>query len=121
MIGCLWINVGWFYTQAFMKDLAQLNINPANIYPKATDHIPEQIQMVRQLEKNGFTYKTSDGIYFDTSKLSQYGRLSGQKSEEKKAGARVEMGEKRNTTDFALWKVSPSTGSGHQPHERLME
>ncbi|HAU66704.1 TPA: cysteine--tRNA ligase [Candidatus Uhrbacteria bacterium] len=103
--------IALFYTQAFMKDLAQLNIKPANIYPKATDHIPEQIQMVRQLEKNGFTYKTSDGIYFDTSKLSQYGRLSGQKSEEKKAGARVEMGEKRNTTDFALWKFSPQNSS----------
>ncbi|MEK7620232.1 MAG: cysteine--tRNA ligase [Patescibacteria group bacterium] len=115
-----------FYTSAFKKDLEALNIKPANIYPKATDHIAEQIEMIEALEKNGYTYKTSDGIYFDTSKLAEYGRLSGQKSEEKKAGARVEMGEKRNATDFALWKFSPSTvrqahGSGHQPHERLME
>ncbi|MBI2473367.1 cysteine--tRNA ligase [Candidatus Uhrbacteria bacterium] len=103
--------IALFYTQAFMEDLQQLNIKPAHLYPKATDHIPEQIQMVRRLEKNGFTYKTSDGIYFDTSKLQQYGRLSGQKSEEKKAGARVEMGEKRNATDFALWKFSPQNSS----------
>ena len=110
-----------FYTSAFKKDLETLNIKPANMYPKATDHIAEQIEMIETIEKNGFTYQTSDGIYFDTSKLAEYGRLSGQKSEEKKAGARVDMGEKRNVTDFALWKVSPSTGSGHQPHERLME
>ncbi|MCR4314703.1 MAG: cysteine--tRNA ligase [Candidatus Uhrbacteria bacterium] len=97
-----------FYTAAFKKDLAALNIKPANIYPKATDHIVEQIEMIFALEKNGFTYKTGDGIYFDTSKLAEYGRLSGQKAEEKKAGARVQMGEKRNATDFALWKFSPS-------------
>lgn len=95
-----------FYTAAFRKDLTSLNIKPANIYPKATDHIAEQIEMVESLEKNGFTYKTSDGIYFDTSKLADYGRLSGQKAEEKKAGARIEMGEKKNATDFALWKFS---------------
>ncbi|HLD20831.1 MAG TPA: cysteine--tRNA ligase [Patescibacteria group bacterium] len=95
-----------FYTTAFKKDLEALNIKPANIYPKATDHIVEQIEMVAALEKNGFTYQTSDGIYFDTSKLADYGRLSGQRGEEKKAGARVEMGEKRNATDFALWKFS---------------
>lgn len=115
-----------FYTAAFLKDIERLNIKPAAIYPKATAHIREQIEMVRRLEKNGFTYQTSDGVYFDTSRLSQYGRLSRQKAEEKKAGARVEMGEKRHPTDFALWKFSPSTPhyvrrSGHQPAERLME
>lgn len=97
-----------FYTAAFKKDLGSLNIKPATLYPKATDHIAEQIEMVEALEKNGFTYKTSDGIYFDTSKLADYGRLSGQKADEKRAGARVEMGEKRNATDFALWKFSPA-------------
>lgn len=95
-----------FYTEAFFKDIDRLNIKRANLYPKATDHIPEQIEMVQALEKNGYTYKTSDGVYFDTSKLSDYGRLSGQKSEDKKAGARIDMGEKRNVTDFALWKCS---------------
>jgi cysteinyl-tRNA synthetase len=63
--------------------------------------------MIQKIEKNGFAYQTTDGIYFDTSKLLQYGILSGQKGEEKKAGARVEMREKRNATDFALWIFSP--------------
>lgn len=98
--------IAQFYTDAFLKDVDQLNVKRANIYSKATDHIPEQVEMIQRLEKNGYTYRTSDGIYFDTSKLASYGRLSGQKAEEKKAGARVEMGEKRNATDFALWKLS---------------
>ncbi len=105
--------IAQFYTDAFLQDIDRLNIKRANIYPKATEHIPEQIEMIKHLEKNGFTYRTSDGVYFDTAKLQRYGRLSGQRSEEKKAGARVEMGEKHNATDFALWKLSPSTGSGH--------
>jgi cysteinyl-tRNA synthetase len=102
-------DIAEFYAQAFFRDLGRLNILPVSEYPRATAHIPEQIAMIQRLETNGFTYQTSDGIYFDTSKLPEYGKLSGQKSEEKKAGARVEMGEKRNATDFALWKFSPST------------
>ncbi|MBI2475342.1 cysteine--tRNA ligase [Candidatus Uhrbacteria bacterium] len=97
-----------FYTKAFLRDLNRLNIKPAHHYPKATEHIAEQIKMIKDIERNGFTYQTTDGIYFDTSKLPQYGILSGQKSEEKQAGARVEMKEKRNATDFALWKFSPA-------------
>lgn len=96
-----------FYAQAFFRDLERLNIRPASTYPRATAHIAEQIAMVERLEKNGFTYRTSDGIYFDTAKLSEYGRLSGQKAEEKMAGARVDLGEKKNPTDFALWKFAP--------------
>jgi cysteinyl-tRNA synthetase len=101
------LEIAEFYTSAFMRDLERLNIKPANLFPKATAHIQDQIEMIVALEKNGFTYRTSDGIYFDTSKLADYGRLSGQKSQDKLAGARVEMGEKRHTTDFALWKFSP--------------
>ncbi len=95
-----------FYAQAFFLDLTRLNILPASKYPRATDHIAEQIAMVADLERNGFTYRTSDGIYFDTSKMSEYGQLSGQKLEDKLAGARVEIGEKRQGTDFALWKFA---------------
>ncbi|MBU0530875.1 cysteine--tRNA ligase [Patescibacteria group bacterium] len=114
-----------FYTEAFYQDMDRLNIVRPKMV-KATDHIAEQIELVKKLEENGFTYQTSDGIYFDTSKLKNYGQLSKQKAEDKKAGARVELGEKKNPTDFAVWKFShksdqgPSTGSGHQP-ERLME
>lgn len=96
-----------FYAQAFFRDLERLNIRPASKYPRATDHIAEQVAMVEQLERNGFTYRTSDGVYFDTSKLPEYGRLSGQKSEDKMGGARVDLGEKKNPTDFALWKFAP--------------
>jgi len=96
-----------FYTDAFLKDVGRLNIKPAHTYPRATKHIQEQIDMVTQLEKNGFAYTTSDGVYFDTSKLESYGRLSGQSLDEKLAGARVDIGEKKQATDFALWKFSP--------------
>lgn len=99
--------IAQFYTDAFMKDITDLNILLADVYPKATEHIQEQIKMIEDIERNGFAYVTSDGVYFDTSKLQTYGLLSGQKAEEKKAGARVDMKEKRNATDFALWKFSP--------------
>lgn len=100
-------DVAKFYTDAFLQDAAKLNLKKPYKMPRATNHIKEQIALVRKLEKKGYTYRTSDGIYFDTLKLSDYGKLTRQKSEEKKAGARVEMGEKKYATDFALWKFSP--------------
>lgn len=97
-----------FYTEVFKKDLKSLNIIYPNIFCKATDNIKEQIEMIKTLEKKGFTYKTSDGIYFDTSKVKEYTKLSHQKLEDLKEGARVEKNEeKKNPTDFALWKFSP--------------
>ena len=99
-------DIAEFYAHAFFSDIRALNILLAAEYPRATAHIPEQIECVRQLEEHGFTYRTSDGIYFDTTKLPHYGRLSGQRAEEKIAGARIEMGEKRSATDFALWKFA---------------
>ena len=97
-----------FYTEAFKKDLDYLNIIYPNIFCKATDNIKEQIELVLKLEEKGYTYKTSDGIYFNTSKVFDYTKLSGQKLDELKEGARVEVNdEKRNSTDFALWKFSP--------------
>ena len=99
------------YTQAFKNDLRHLNILEPTIWCKATDHIAEQIATIRCIEDKGFTYRTSDGIYFDTSKLTDYGYLARLDIEGLQAGARVDMGEKRNPTDFALWKFSPP---GHQ-------
>lgn len=96
-----------FYTLAFQKDLKNLNILRPNKFPKATDNIKEQIALIKKLEKKGFTYKTNDGVYFDTSKLNDYGKLAQLDKQKLKAGARVEMGEKKNVTDFALWKFSP--------------
>ncbi len=97
-----------FYAEAFLKDVDRLNILRPHAMPKATDHIPEQIALTQRLEQKGFTYRTSDGIYFDVSKFPQYGKLSGQRLEEKSAGARVEVNpEKRHPADFALWKFTP--------------
>lgn len=97
-----------FYTEAFKQDLQHLNILPAHVMPTATGTIDLQIKLIQRLEKNGFTYRTSDGIYFDTAKFPNYGKLSGQKLVEKLAGARIEVdAHKRHQTDFALWKFSP--------------
>jgi len=104
-----------FYTEAFQQDLVQLNIQDPNTWCKATDYIDEQIDLVKKLEENGFTYITGDGVYFDTSKLKDYGKLSGQRLEDKEGGKRVALGDKKNPTDFALWKFSP------KDHDREME
>ncbi len=97
-----------FYTQAFRQDLARLNILEPTVWCRATDNIPEQIALIRVLEEKGYTYRTSDGIYFDTARFPEYGRLSSQNLEALREGARVEKNpEKRNPTDFALWKFSP--------------
>ncbi|UCC52046.1 MAG: cysteine--tRNA ligase [Anaerolineaceae bacterium] len=95
------------YTEAFQEDFRNLNILEPVIWCRATDHIPEQIAFIECIEAKGFAYLTSDGLYFDTSKLQDYGRLARLDVEGLKAGSRVDMAEKRNVTDFALWKFSP--------------
>lgn len=95
------------FTELFFKDAVAMNILTPTKAPKATEHIAEQIALIKTLEEKGFTYKTSDGIYFDTSKYPDYGKFSGQPLEEKEEGARVTANpEKKNPTDFALWKFS---------------
>ena len=74
---------------------------------RATDHIPEQIAFIADIEKNGYAYRTSDGVYFDTAKQKDYGHLARLDVKGLEAGKRVELGEKRHATDFALWKFSP--------------
>ena len=96
------------YTQAFQQDMAQLNCLVPDIWCKATDHIQEQIDFIEELVAKGFTYETSDGIYFDSRQLSDYGYLARLDVEGLQAGARVEQGERRYVTDFALWKFSPA-------------
>ncbi len=100
--------IAQLYTAAFRGDLRRLNIVEPTIWCKATDHIPEQIDLIRCIETKGYTYRTSDGIYFDTSKLSDYGYLARLDVAGLQAGARIDLGEKRHVTDFALWKFSPS-------------
>lgn len=96
-----------FYTAAFKDDIKKLNILEPDILCKATDHIQEQIEMIKILEDKGYTYKTSDGIYYNTSKFKDYNKLSHLDLETLREGARVEINpEKKNPTDFALWKFS---------------
>lgn len=96
------------FTDAFVSDIKSLAVELPSAMPKATEHIPEQIALIQALEEKGHTYRTSDGIYFDTSTFAEYGKLSGQPLEEKEEGARVVVNpEKKHATDFALWKFSP--------------
>ncbi|MBP9670480.1 cysteine--tRNA ligase [Candidatus Woesebacteria bacterium] len=105
------------YGDEFMEHLKLMNIEIPNVVCKATEHIPEQIEMVEKLETKGFTYKISDGIYFDTVKFESMGFKYGELStlDQIQAGARVEFNpEKKDPRDFALWKFSPSDGTKRQ-------
>lgn len=102
------------YEDIYLTDLEKLNILKAKYLPRATEHIKEQIEIISDLEKGGYIYTISDGVYFDVSKFESYGKLSGQSLEDKKAGARVEeKSEKRNAQDFALWKFAVAENKNH--------
>lgn len=96
------------YTKLFFKDLDRLNVETPEVVCKATDHIKEMLEMVQKIMERGYAYETSTAIYFDVSKLDEYGILSGIKLDEQKSGARVEVDpEKKNPYDFALWIKAP--------------
>ena len=102
------IEIAEHYTKLFFKDLERLNIETPEIVCKATEHIKEMLEMVEKIMERGYAYETSTAIYFDVSKLDEYGILSGINLREQKAGARVEVDpEKRNPYDFALWIKAP--------------
>jgi cysteinyl-tRNA synthetase len=120
------------YEEAFLKDIAKLDIDfkpaekPAreagseaiDILCRATEHIEEQQALVDQLSDKGMTYETEDGIYFDTSKFAGYGKMAGAAHiAGLKEGSRVQMGEKKHLTDFALWKFSPKGEERHMEWE----
>jgi len=93
------------YANAFLEDLKKLNIKPATIYPKATAHITEIISMIKSLEEKGFAYNVDGNVFYNVSKFSSYGKLSGKNLEDLESGARVEINdEKKNPLDFSLWK-----------------
>ena len=101
------------YEELFLSDIAELNIDRFDVMPRATDHIAEQIAIVQTLENKGYTYMIEgDGIYMDTSKISDYGKLMWPNYKKRladlNAWERVEMKGKKNPTDFALWKFSPT-------------
>lgn len=101
-------DVAAFYTDYFVKGMQRLNMLSPDHLPKATEHIAEQIELIQALEAKGYTYVIGDGVYYDTSKFARYADFARLDLDEQQAGARVEHNaEKRNPTDFALWKFSP--------------
>lgn len=103
-------DIAKFYLDEFLRDTDALNIMRPTNMPRATEYIDEQIELIQKLEKLGYTYEIpGDGIYYDTSKFANYGVLTGGSLSGQRAGARVEYNNsKRNPTDFALWKYSPT-------------
>jgi len=98
------------YTQAFKIDLDLLNIRTPGTWCRATDHIADQIEFIADLESKGYTYRSADGIYFDTSRQPDYGYLARLDRAGLQSGKRVDMGDKKQITDFALWKLSGVAG-----------
>ena len=89
----------------FFADMEALGVKPAHVYPRATDHIPEMVEMVETLLEKGHAYRVGDNVYFDVHSFPEYGRLSGNRVEDLEAGARLEVNdEKKHPADFALWK-----------------
>ena len=101
-----------FYTEEFLKDCQSLNIERAEVIPRATDHIPEMIEIMDRLSARGHTYKSEGSLYFSINSFAGYGRLSGLKLEGNLAGARVDVDEyeKADARDFVLWKEPKETG-----------
>jgi cysteinyl-tRNA synthetase len=106
-LGISWKEVAERYIASFRKDMAALGVPPAQIEPKATDHIPEIIDLIRRLEERGFAYAGGEDVYFRVRRFPGYGKLSGQSLEDMLAGARVEVDlNKEDPLDFVLWKGS---------------
>ncbi|MEH6435040.1 cysteine--tRNA ligase [Massilia sp. DD77] len=99
-------DIAAYYTAAFQQDIGLLGIRAPAMWARATGHIPEQIAFIEEIERQGFAYRTGDGIYFDTARLPAYGHLARLNIAGQRAGHRVELGDKRSPTDFALWKFS---------------
>ena len=98
------LEIADYYTQALFKDLDRLNVKKPSIICKATDHIPDMIDLIKRIEDNGFTYFSGGNLYFDISKFPRYGDLAMLRLDEQKAGARIDVDKnKRNPGDFVLW------------------
>jgi len=113
-------DVANFYANDFLEGYRKLNLTQPFSFSRATQHIKEQLAMIKQIEEKGFTYRTSDGIYFDTQKYeaegNEYGKLSN--IDQVKEGARVEPNpEKKDPRDFALWKFSYPSGRNFDPEK----
>ena len=105
-----------FYASAFKNDIEKLNVELPEVMPKASEHVDEDISLIQRLESRGFIYKTSDGLYFDTSKFPQYGVLGGINKDAAEDQSRIQINsEKKTPKDFAVWKFSaPDSTLGFQ-------
>jgi len=98
-------DVSNFYINAFYEDLKKLRIKPADVFPKATQHVKDMIDVISVLERKGIAYNIDGNVFYDVSKFENYGKLSGKKLDELESGSRVEVNEtKKNPLDFSLWK-----------------
>ena len=109
--------IAGLYSDAFFEDIKKLRVREADLYPKATLHVQEMIELIKDLEKNGSAYNVDGDVFYDVKKFSGYGKLSGKKLDELEAGARVDVNEiKHNPLDFALWKkAKPGEPSWDSP------
>jgi len=93
------------YISAFFDDITKLKIKKADVYPKATEHMSDIIEMIKNLEKRQFAYNKNGNVFYDVKKFNKYGKLSGKNIEELESGARIEINEeKKDPLDFSLWK-----------------
>jgi cysteinyl-tRNA synthetase len=100
-------DIAQFYTDAWLADEALINIRPADVMPRATDHIGAMLELIEVLIDKGLAYRVDGNVYYDVSAFPAYGRLSGQRVEATRAGSRVEVEtDKRDPADFALWKAA---------------
>jgi len=105
--GIPWQEVTRKYIAAFYEDMGRLNIAPPDVEPRATDHIPEMLEMIASLVDQGRAYASEGDVFYSVASFPGYGRLSGKNPQELMAGARVEVNEKKQSPlDFALWKKS---------------
>ncbi|HVY32598.1 MAG TPA: cysteine--tRNA ligase [Polyangiaceae bacterium] len=107
------LEVARIWTELFKRDLSLLDVREPTVWARATEHIPEQIEMIQKLEARGFTYVASDGVYFDTAKDPGYGALSRLQASAAHGRIANDTG-KRGPADFALWKFSPPRGPRRQ-------
>jgi cysteinyl-tRNA synthetase len=107
------LEVARVWTELFKRDLSLLAVREPSVWARATEHIPEQIEMIQALERKGFTYLTRDGVYFDTGRDPGYGKLSRLKASTQHARVAAAAG-KRAPADFALWKLSAPAGPRRQ-------
>jgi cysteinyl-tRNA synthetase len=109
--------LGEIFSDAYFEDIAALNIRKPDVSPRATQHIPEMIEVIQGLIEKGYAYQVDGDVYFDVSKFGDYGKLSGNKTEALEMGARIEVNpKKRNPADFALWKAQKEGEPGwHSP------